>query len=191
VEAANTLIVTPDGGLHAANTDWQGFADDLRAHSVDVDGMDCLVLGTGGSAGAVAYALHQMGSASITFASRDPGRRSDIVGYDGLARFSHVDLVVNCTPVGMHPHVDASPWPDGVRFPPGATLYDLVYNPARTRLMGQAEAAGARAIGGLGMLVRQGALAFTQWTGRTPPPGVMQDAARRALKEQTIESNMV
>ncbi len=191
VEAANTLTVTPGGGLHAANTDWRGIADDLHAHGVDAAGMDCLVLGTGGSAGAAAYALRRMGSASITFASRDPGRRPDAVGYDSLARFSHVHLVVNCTPVGMHPHVDASPWPDGVRFPPGATLYDLVYNPARTRLMEQAEAAGARTIGGLGMLIRQGALAFTQWTGRTPPPGVMQDAAQRALKKQTIESNMV
>ncbi len=75
IGAANTLSVD-GGGLKAANTDWQGFADDLRAHGVEARGAACLLLGTGGSAQAVAYALRCLGAASIIFVSRQPGCNS-------------------------------------------------------------------------------------------------------------------
>ncbi|MBI5961524.1 MAG: hypothetical protein HY866_22480 [Chloroflexi bacterium] len=105
-----------------------------------------------------------------------------MVGYSDLPSWAdRAALIVNCTPVGMFPKVDGSPWPEEVPFPACAALYDLVYNPPVTRLMTQAQAAGARAVGGLGMLVRQGALAFEQWTGVQPPLDVMLSAARRAL----------
>lgn len=183
IGAANTLILLPDGELRATNTDWQGFADDLLAHGASVAGVNCLVLGTGGSAQAVAYALRQMGAISVTFISRKPKTHSNITGYGKLKEVLHVSplLIVNCTPVGMHPNSDASPWPTEIPFPPRATLYDLVYNPATTRLIDQARNAGAYAIGGLGMLVRQGALSFQQWTGIAPPLDIMESAARDAL----------
>jgi shikimate dehydrogenase len=95
------------------------------------------------------------------------------------------DLVVNCTPVGMHPGVDASPWPADAPWPRGVPLVDLVYNPPVTCLMERAHAAGARAIGGLGMLVRQGALSFEMWTGQAPPLDVMAEAARAALEDDS------
>jgi shikimate dehydrogenase len=81
----------------------------------------------------------------------------------------------------MHPNVDASPWPAAAPFPPQSVVYDLVYNPAQTRLIAQAEASGLRAYTGLGMLVWQGAYAFELWTGRMPPVDVMFQAARDAL----------
>ncbi|MCA9889370.1 MAG: shikimate dehydrogenase, partial [Anaerolineae bacterium] len=90
-------------------------------------------------------------------------------------------LIVNCTTAGMWPNVDTSPWVDGVAIPEGVTLYDMVYRPAQTKLMGQIEQAGGRSIGGLGMLVRQGAAAFKLWTGVEPPVDVMQKAAAEAL----------
>ncbi len=184
IGAANTLIVQPDGSLRAENTDWRGFADDLAAHGVTIQGATCLILGTGGSAQAVSFALQQGGAATITAISRDPGGRPGVARYAELARLApRADLIVNCTPLGMSPRVEGSPWPEEVPFPPGAVLYDLVYNPPVTRLMRTAEAAGARAISGLGMLVRQAALAFALWTGEAPPLAVMQDAARHALKE--------
>lgn len=182
IGAANTLCCLPDGMLRAANTDWQGFAGDLRAHGLDVKGAACLLLGTGGSALAVAHALRQMGAASVTFVSRAPGEHVDTISYGELARAAgQAALIVNCTPVGMAPHADASPWPDGTPFPQGAALVDLIYNPPVTRLMAQSEAAGLRAIGGLGMLVLQGALSFEAWTGVVPPLAVMEQAARQAL----------
>ncbi len=183
IGAANTLTVIDGGGLRASNTDWRGFLDDLTAHDIDAKGMQCCILGTGGSAKAVAYALRHAGAKAITSISREPtGAR--VIGYDDLARIGDTfDLVVNCTPVGMSPLVDGSPWPKGIAFPKGAILVDLVYNPPVTRLMREAETAGAQTIGGMGMLVRQGALSFEQWTGVRPPLDVMESAARQALNQ--------
>ena len=185
IGAVNTLIVGPDGTLTADNTDWRGFLHDLADHGVLVNGARCLVLGTGGSARGIVYALEQGGAALITQISRNPAERNGVISYDTLAEIAPgADLIVNCTPVGMSPQVDFSPWPETVPFPPGAVLYDLVYNPPATRLMDYARAAGARTINGLGMLVWQGALAFEQWTGVQPPVERMFTAARHALHER-------
>jgi len=182
IGAGNTLVVGSDGSLHVDNTDWRGFLDDLRAHGVDVSGAACVILGTGGSARAVRYALEQAGAAQVTGVSRTPGDGPQTVGYADLPRLvERAALVVNCTPLGMWPAVDGSPWPEGAPIPPHLVVVDLVYNPPHTRLMRQAEDAGARAIGGLGMLVRQGAHALAAWTGVAPPLDVMAAAARAAL----------
>jgi shikimate dehydrogenase len=182
IGAANTLIVRPDGMLRADNTDWSGICRDFAEHNVEIQQAACLVLGTGGSARAVVYALHQLGAATLQLVSRRPDSPAEI-GYGDLGTaVPGADVIINCTPVGMSPRVDESPWPDDVPFPPHAVLYDLVYNPPVTRLMEQAASAGARVIGGLGMLVWQGALAFEQWTGTMPPVDTMHAAARDALK---------
>lgn len=90
-------------------------------------------------------------------------------------------LVVNTTPVGMAPHVDASPWPEEIPLPEGTFIYDLVYNPAETRLVRAARQAGLPAANGLGMLVQQAALSFERWTGQDAPLEVMAEAATAAL----------
>jgi len=89
---------------------------------------------------------------------------------------------VNCTSAGMAPDVDASPWVDGVPFPAGAILYDLVYRPPRTRLMRQAESSGIWVINGIGMLAEQGAAAFEKWTGVSAQH--VAGAMRAALKAE-------
>lgn len=181
IGAANTLIAQANGRLKADNTDWAGISQDFMQHQVRVREATCLVLGTGGSARAVMYALRQLGAGNIHVVSRRPDGPGEI-GYGDLADYaSGANLIVNCTPVGMSPDVDRSPWPETTPFPADAVLYDLIYNPPVTCLMEQASAAGARVIGGLGMLVWQGALAFEQWTGITPPVDVMTEAARAAL----------
>ncbi|MBN1430067.1 MAG: shikimate dehydrogenase [Anaerolineae bacterium] len=188
IGAANTVIVEPDGGLIATNTDWQGFTGDLRAHDIDVAGKPCLILGTGGAARAIIYALKQMGASAITLISHimdvvPPDLRPDTILYTDL-KPDPVGLIVNCSPVGMSPHIDRSPWPADLPFPSCTALYDLVYNPSVTRLMLQAQAAGVPTIvSGLGMLVRQGALAFEAWTDIEAPIGVMMEAGKRALGE--------
>jgi shikimate dehydrogenase len=92
------------------------------------------------------------------------------------------DLLVNATSIGMRPDVRSSPWPEDLAIPPHWTVYDLVYNPEETWLLARARAAGAKTVGGLGMLVHQGALAFELWTGKAPPVEVMYAAAREALQ---------
>jgi shikimate dehydrogenase len=94
------------------------------------------------------------------------------------------DLIVNATPVGMWPKVDGTPWPEGLPLPAGAKLYDLVYRPSRTRLMGQALEQGLTAFHGGGMLAAQAALAFARWTGLEPPLAVMRQAIQRFLEKE-------
>lgn len=182
IGAVNTLTVQPDGTLAADNTDWRGFTRALEQHSVPVQDARCLVLGTGGSARAVIYALAQGGARSVTQVSRDPSTSPSAIGYDALAALGGAEYtIINCTPVGMHPDTDRSPWPDSVPFPPRSTVYDLVYNPDPTRLVREARAQGMRACTGLDMLVWQGVYAFALWTGHTPPFDVMFRAAQAAL----------
>lgn len=91
-------------------------------------------------------------------------------------------LLVHATPVGMWPREDASVWPDALPVPSHLTVFDLVYNPAPTKLLRQAAASGAHPIDGLEMLVEQGRLAFVMWTGQEPPVAVMRRACRRGLR---------
>jgi shikimate dehydrogenase len=85
-------------------------------------------------------------------------------------------LIVNTTPVGMHPHENASPWPKNIPFPENAIIYDLVYNPRETLLVKQARSAGLPAFTGIGMLIEQAALAFERWTGLEAPRKTMRQA---------------
>lgn len=182
IGAANTLIAQPNGTFAAENTDWLGFASDLDAKGIAVEGQTCLILGTGGSACAVSQALWQKGAARVTMVSRRPDRHPGAAGYDALSWLApSAGLIVNCTPLGMTPDLNSTPWPPDVPFPPGVPLYDLVYNPPVTRLMTQAQAAGSPAWNGLGMLARQAALAFELWTGVPAPLAVMEDAAAHLL----------
>jgi len=183
IGAANTLAVLPDGTLSTDNTDWEGFARDLRMYRVQPDQLNCLVLGTGGSSDAVVYALEQLNARSITRVSRTPDGRPGVIGYDVLAAHApSANLIVNCTPLGLAPNADRSPWPDDVPLPEHAMLYDLVYNPPITALMHRFQQAGRKAFGGLGMLVWQGALAWTRWTDARPPVDIMFATARAALQ---------
>jgi shikimate dehydrogenase len=186
VGAVNTIDFRRRVGT---NTDVIGFLSDLEAHGVNVPGQRVLLLGAGGAARAAAYGLAKAG-VLLGIANRTPERAERLIAdlgieADVLALSDVLDfapsLVVNCTSVGMHPKVDESPWPGDWSFPAGVTAYDMVYRPRRTRFLAQAEAAGGRAIGGLGMLVRQGAAAFKIWTGVEPPLDVMTQAAEQAL----------
>lgn len=192
--AANTIDFRDNT---ATNTDVAGLIDDLVTNDVSLSGENVLVLGAGGAARAAVYGLVQAG-ANVTVVNRTPDKAqvmlADLTISAGVrnvnvrsleeAAQDDIALVVNCTPVGMWPHEDACPWPDAVPFPSGATVYDMIYRPRFTRLMAKAEANGGRAIGGLGMLVRQGAASFVIWTGVEPPVDVMFEAAEASLAEK-------
>ncbi len=190
IGAANTLWMRA-GRLVGENTDAPGFLADLKRLGFEAAPGErrALVLGAGGAARAVVYALAQAG-----WQVRVAARRVEQAA--GLAELSErvaallwqpaalveepCALLVNATPLGMFPQTDASPWPEELPFPAGVAVYDLVYNPAETRLVRAARAAGLRAANGLGMLVEQAALAFEVWTGRAVP--------RRALWEAVLQS---
>ncbi len=191
--AVNTILVGANGRLTGYNTDWTGFQADLAEQQVAVNGRHCLVLGAGGSARAAVYALAQMGGrvqvlarraeqAARLIADLQPHLPDSLLGERPLTDLPHAaaqteaPLIVNTTPLGMTPHIDQSVWPDALPMPAGSFVYDLVYNPARTKLMAQAEAAGCQASNGLGMLLHQGAQAFTLWTGQQPDLAVMAAA---------------
>ncbi len=200
VGAVNT-IVNRDGRLHGHNTDVGGFLRALREDGgLDPAGARVLVAGAGGAARAVAVALIEAEAGSVTFInppfplatklvedlSPHAGRTSLHALPDVYASWMSAAmgcrLLINCTPVGMAGTKEEkeSPVANEV-IPPDALVFDLVYHPAKTPLMAAAEQRGAKILGGLPMLVYQGAESFRLWTGRDAPLDVMLKAAREAL----------
>jgi shikimate dehydrogenase len=187
VGAVNTIVQRADR-LTGFNTDTLGFKRALQETGVEVMNQSCAVLGAGGSARAVLYVLRELSARVTVYARAAEKARMLHVDSRPLEELREIDpetkLIVNTTPVGLSPNVDASPWPDGVRFPTNALIFDLLNNPPRTRLMQQAVQAGLRAVNGWSMLVYQGAAAFEQWTGIAPPVAVMKQALEQSMKAE-------
>ena len=191
IGAVNTIYMQANK-LIGDNTDAPGFLQDLdRFLSKQARGhvnKNALILGAGGSARAVVYALLYDGWSVIIAARRLEQAQqltSSITNYhlpnpffqlsdlpsrisDPQSQHSNLSLIVNTTPVGMTPNTNHSPWPQDLPFPPRAAIYDLVYNPRETRLVADARIQGLSATTGLGMLIEQAALAFKIWTGHDP-----------------------
>jgi len=201
IGAVNTIRVEEDGKLSGDNTDARGFVADLRDHGVTLTGQRALVLGAGGSARAIVYGLAEAGCLSITVLNRTVDKAHelaqeirDVFPFCRLSGHAMPDeiailaqeaqLIVNCTSLGMTPKIEGLPWDETVAFRPGQVVYDLVYNPPQTRLLVKAAADGAQAIGGLGMLIWQGAIAFERWTGQLPPVDVMRTAAEAVFAKR-------
>ncbi|MFA6109542.1 MAG: shikimate dehydrogenase [Candidatus Latescibacterota bacterium] len=192
IGAVNTIELR-EGRLIGHNTDAFGVLESLRRDG----GLELLparvaLLGAGGAGRAVLYALlgrpevervlllnRSMVRAEALAESLGRAGRVEVARLDpdGCRAVAGSGLLINATSVGMHPAEEASPLADPGCLGPGMLVLDLVYNPRRTRLMAQAETAGARSVNGLGMLACQGARAFEIWTGRWPPVETMLDAA--------------
>ena len=198
IGAVNT-IVNDGGRLRGTNTDARGFLDSLKEYGdMEPSGADAVLVGAGGAARAAAHALAESGVGSLTIANRTL-ERADALAAEIAALGAGVravsledaafadacgaaDLIVNSTSVGMlhGPAEGKSPVPDGA-IRAGCVVYDMVYNPPNTPLLLAAADAGARAVGGLPMLVYQGAAAWELWTGQAAPVDAMMAAARKAL----------
>ena len=179
IGAANTLTFLPGGRIHADNTDAPGLIDALPS---DPAGRTAVVLGAGGSARAVVWALVQAG-ADVQVWNRTPERArrlcSEIGGRAVQAPPAAADLLVNTTSVGLHGEDPFKALPLGVDAMDGyPCLVDLVYGSGPTALTSAAQAAGATVVDGLEVLVRQGARSFESWTGRAAPLEVLRTAAR-------------
>lgn len=180
IGAANTLT-TRDGGWVADNTDWLGVQRTLMARG-DWSGRRATVLGAGGAARAVVYALHQL-AMDVVVVNRTPERAARLVSDLGgrVGELSEpYDLLVNATSVGMQPDVDATPAP-AERLQPDATVFDTVYRPLETRLLREAREAGCATQDGLDMLVHQAVEQLRLWSGRRADPAELRAAAEAAL----------
>lgn len=199
IGAVNT-VVNQEGELIGYNTDGPGFIESLNEDAgFEPAGKKAVVLGAGGASRAVATMLAEAGAASLIISDIIEDKAKELAEYTGglshtkcgwskpdsqslKSEIEQADLLVNTTPLGMHPEVNKSPLPEKIKLPKKLLVYDLVYNPAETKLLKTARAAGCKAVSGLGMLVRQGALAFTVFTGEEAPIETMWTAAQKALR---------
>lgn len=195
ISAVNT-IYERNNKLVGDNTDAPGFLSDLKrflATELQSHGdLNVLVLGAGGSARAILYALFHDGW-EVTIAARRIEQAQQLMNSFTNYQLqitdvalSNIDLpnlslIVNTTPVGMTPNVDQSPWPENLPFPPHAAIYDLVYNPRQTKMVRDARHQGLQATTGLGMLIEQAALSFEIWTSQTPSREIMHSAIQQSL----------
>ena len=186
IGAVNTIYMRGDK-LIGDNTDAPGFLSDLNRVIGNRElgiGKSAIVLGAGGSARAVVYALASE-SWKVTIAARRIEQAEQLANSFPTHHFPLTtfdlqpltfDLIVNTTPLGMTPNTESSPLPENLSLPANAFVYDLVYNPRETKLVRDARAQGLNASTGLGMLIEQAALAFETWTGHNPPRDVLYQA---------------
>tara|TARA_B100000809_G_C15048490_1_gene498114 strand:+ start:394 stop:1284 length:891 start_codon:yes stop_codon:yes gene_type:complete len=192
VGAVNT-VVKSNGNLIGYNTDGAGFVEALADTGFNAKGKTALIIGAGGAARSIAFALSYENPSNIIIANRNEKRAIDLAlslkattnssvipiaftetAINNWAPKSH--LLVNATSLGMHPQADTSPISDSL-IHPGMFVYDLVYNPIETVLVKRARTRGAMATGGLSMLIYQGAHAFALWTGMPAPRELMMQTA--------------
>ena len=196
--AVNT-VVNHGGRLSGHNTDGLGFLRALKEGAgFYPEGRRALVLGAGGAARGVILALVRDGIASLTVANRTleraqrltelaqadgtSSRAIPLSGHELTEAAAAADLIVNCTTIGMSHGPDETGSPLSTdQIPPTALVNDLVYNPLETPLLQEAQHAGAKVLGGIHMLVYQGAASFEMWTGRDAAVNVMLEAASGAM----------
>ena len=187
IKAVNT-IVNKGGKLIGYNTDWCGVLEALE-EKVDLKGKRVVLLGAGGAARAIGFALKRRDcEVIVSNRTMDKGAvlakelmciHRPLSSIEGLK----ADVIINATPVGMHPYKEESPLPKKV-LKKGMTLMDIVYRPLQTKLLREAEAIGCLTINGLEMLSRQGAAQLEIWTGKRPEMAkIKEDLCQTLLRE--------
>ncbi|MFC2022012.1 shikimate dehydrogenase [Chloroflexota bacterium] len=198
IGAVNT-IVNDNGVLTGYNTDASGFLQALLERGIEPEGKNVVILGAGGASRAVSFILADKDShlvilnrlleldwakelasrISQTFAKEVEAlelNRENLASVLGKAA-----ILVNATSVGMSPNIEETPVTSDL-LRPDIIVFDIVYNPIKTRLLREAEAAGAKTISGVDMLIWQGALAFEKWTGRKAPVELMREETIKLLQ---------
>lgn len=178
IGSVNTLLRRPDGTLYGDNTDYDGFRYLLQAAGAQVRGKKALVLGSGGASLTVHAVLADLGARETVGISRNGPNN-----YENLDRHADAQLIVNATPVGMYPNTGVSPV-DLEQFPNCEGVFDLIYNPARTQLLLDAERRGLLCSNGLGMLVAQAKAAAERFLGRAILDSRVEEITRQ-MERQT------
>jgi len=197
IGAVNT-ITNDDGVLTGSNTDAGGFLQALLARGIEPKGKKIVILGAGGASRAISFILAERGAhlvilnrlLELDWAEELAGRLSSFFTQEVKALelvegnlngvLKGADILVNTTSVGMSPNINETPVPAKL-LRPGLVVFDIVYNPIKTRLLKEAETAGAETISGVDMFVWQGALAFEKWTGQKAPLDLMKREVIKAL----------
>ena len=193
IGAANTLMWGAGHKITGYNTDYQAGLDSLEQAVSEHHGrreslanQTALVLGAGGAAKAIAFGLKRM-SAQVVIAGRTAKRAQQLADalqcktVDWLNRYSfQPDIVINCTPVGMHPNVDATPY-DKHHLRPSMVVFDTVYNPENTLLVKDARSQSCTVITGVEMFVRQACLQFNLFSGQEAPGDLLREVLKRAI----------
>lgn len=197
IGAVNT-VVNDEGYLKGYNTDAAGFLKSLSAKDIDPSGKKVVILGAGGVSKAISFILAEQG-ADIEILNRNYNiewaqKLSDNLYHNSKSKIlitalseinlkqalKRAEILINATSVGMSPDIDKTLVPQEF-LKPGMVVFDAIYNPVKTKLLKDAEKAGAAVINGLDMLVWQGALAFELWTGIKAPLDTMMNTAVKIL----------
>ena len=197
VGAVNT-IVNQSGKLKGYNTDVAGFIEALRAIGFEAKGRPVILLGTGGAARAMGFALAQQGARISIFSRSTSSKQAQLLaqnlnrialypiktyelnGINLKKAAARAKLLVNATSVGMTPNDSETPLPEEI-LSSNMVVFDVVYTPLETRLLREARQKGCTTVSGLDMLVHQGALAFKMWTEQEAPLDIMRQAALAQL----------
>ncbi len=202
IGAINT-IVSKNEQLYGYNTDWNGFKIPLKkAMNVKINGEKAVILGAGGAARAVIFALAGEGCSVISIFNRTQERASRIkTKYRSIypdceirnfsfqannlqEEISKADLLINATPLGSWYYPGQKPLPNDIKLPSGIIVYDLIYHPDKTPLLHQAEMNGNRILNGLPMLIYQAAESFYLWTGIYPDQEIIFQTLRQINQEE-------
>lgn len=181
--SVNTLVRRADGSIYGDNTDMFGFESLLRVNGIDPAGTKALVLGSGGACASVRAVLDSLGAETVVISRRGEDN------YNNLERHRDAELIVNSTPLGMYPNNGAQAV-DLTAFPDCRAVLDIVYNPARTALLLQAEKLGIKNAGGLHMLVAQAKRSSELFTGARIDDAEI-DRVERALMHRMMNIVLV
>lgn len=177
IGSVNTIVRRSDGSLYGDNTDAFGFENLIVHNGIEVKGKKALVLGTGGASVTAQAVLKNLGASEVVVISR---RGED--NYENIAKHADAEIIANTTPVGMYPN-NGKAAVDLTQFPKLSGVLDVVYNPARTALLLQAERLGIPCAGGLYMLVSQAKRSCELFTGKSIPDSEI-DRIERVLSHQ-------
>ena len=177
IGSVNTIVRRSDGSLYGDNTDAFGFENLIVHNGIEVKGKKALVLGTGGASVTAQAVLKNLGASEVVVISR---KGED--NYENIAKHADAEIIANTTPVGMYPN-NGKAAVDLAQFPKLSGVLDVVYNPARTALLLQAEKLGIPCAGGLYMLVSQAKRSCELFTGKSIPDSEI-DRIERVLSHQ-------
>ncbi len=195
IGAVNTVMIN-DGELYGDNSDWLGFGASLNREGFNPCGKRCVVVGAGGAARSVLYALLRADPCNVTVINRSIEKAEKMVKHfqghmkdtgvnvldigagEAIEACREAHLIVNTTPLGMKPRLNQSPLPPTC-FAPGQVVVDLIYNPPSTLFLDCAANAGAKTVNGLGMLILQGAYGFKKWTGNDFPVKTIENFIKK------------
>ena len=205
IGAVNTIIIDRNESgepiLRGLNTDYQAIIDTicdaLKIQQEQLADYRVAVIGAGGTGRTAVAALAKLGATVVIYnrtKERADALAAEFNGRDGRVVSARMEklcdsccqIYINTTSVGMHPKIDESPLGDRIpNFTPETLVFDTIYNPLQTKLLKQAQQAGAKTVGGIEMFVRQAAAQFTMWTGKSGPTNVM----RRVIEQRLNAKN--